>query len=128
MGNEGHGRFHWNELLTNDLEAAKTFYGEVLGWSYDKMTGPDGDYFLAFKSNNPVGAIAPMPSTAPAGTQSYWLGYIEVDQIDALVASAKAAGATILRDPHDVAEVGRIAILQDPTGGIVGWVMPDFND
>ena len=128
MANDGHGRFHWNELLTNDVEAAKTFYGEIMGWTYDKMRGPEGTYYVAFKSNNPVCAIAPMPAAAAADTQAHWFSYIEVDQLDASISSAKTAGATVLRDPLDVPDVGRIAIVQDPTGAVVGWVTPDFND
>ena len=128
MANDGHGRFHWNELLTNDVEAAKTFYGEIMGWTYDKMTGPEGAYYVAIKSNNPVCAIAPMPAAAAADTPVHWFSYIEIDQLDASIASAKAAGATVLRDPLDLQDVGRIAIVQDPTGAVVGWVTPDFND
>jgi predicted enzyme related to lactoylglutathione lyase len=128
MANDGHGRFHWNELLTNDVEAAKTFYGEIMGWTYDEMTGPEGAYYVAFKSNNPVCAIAPMPAAAAADTPAHWFSYIEIDQLDASIASAKAAGATVLRDPLDLQDVGRIAIVQDPTGAVVGWVTPDFND
>ncbi len=27
-----HGRFVWYELMTTDIEAAKVFYADVMGW------------------------------------------------------------------------------------------------
>ena len=128
MTSDAHGRFHWNELLTNDVEAAKAFFADLMEWEYDKMTGPDGTYFVAIKQNHPVCAIAPMPSDLPSSMSPQWISYIEVDNIDDCVVRAKAAGASAVREPYDVPEVGRIALVRDPTGAILGWVTPDFND
>jgi predicted enzyme related to lactoylglutathione lyase len=47
-----------------------------------------------------------------------------VDDVDKRCAKAKEAGATILREPFDVEQVGRIAILKQPGGGVVGWITP----
>ena len=27
-----HGNFYWNELMTRDVEKAKKFYGDTIGW------------------------------------------------------------------------------------------------
>ena len=43
-----HGHFHWNELLTRDVEGAKKFYGQTIGWTFDSMPTPDGcTYWIA---------------------------------------------------------------------------------
>ena len=47
-----------------------------------------------------------------------------LDDIDARVAKARAAGATIVQEPMDVPEVGRIAMLTQPGGGFIGWMTP----
>ena len=30
-----HGKFHWNELMTRNVERAKKFYSETLGWTFE---------------------------------------------------------------------------------------------
>ena len=38
------------------------------------------------------------------------------------------AGGVILRDSFDVPEVGRIAIIQDPTGAAMGVMTPNMPE
>src|ERR1700733_8896597 len=53
-----HGQFHWNELMTRDVEKAKKFYADTIGWTYDAMPMPEGGvYTLAMSSNIPVAGI-----------------------------------------------------------------------
>ena len=37
-----HGHFHWNELTTRDIERAKKFYADTLGWTFESMPMPEG--------------------------------------------------------------------------------------
>ena len=53
-----------------------------------------------------------------------WFAYLAVDDVDARVAEATAAGAELMRPIFDVPGVGRIAILKDPTGAGLGWITP----
>jgi predicted enzyme related to lactoylglutathione lyase len=53
-----------------------------------------------------------------------WVPYLAVDRIDARYETALAAGATPMRPPFDVPGVGRIAILREPGGAVVGWMTP----
>jgi len=128
MASEAHGRFQWNELLTHDVEAARDFYTPIMEWDYDKMTGPDGAYVVAFKQNVPICGISPMPPTHRPDTPAFWLGYIEVDAVDDAVSKAQQAGATVIRAPFDLPEIGRVAVIKDPAGALIGWVTPDFKD
>jgi predicted enzyme related to lactoylglutathione lyase len=54
----------------------------------------------------------------------HWFAYLAVDDVDARVARATAAGAKLLRPIFDVSGVGRIAILKDPVGAVLGWMTP----
>ena len=56
-----HGTFYWNELMTRDVEGAKKFYADTLGWSYDAMPMPGvgGTYWLATMEGEPAGTICP---------------------------------------------------------------------
>ena len=55
---------------------------------------------------------------------SHWMSYIAVDNIDERLLKAKGAGAQVLREPFDVPNVGRIAMIVDAGGGHIGWMTP----
>ena len=115
-----HGAFAWNELVTEDVETAKRFYADTLGWSYDSMPMPQGGtYWLAKLGDKMVGGLMTMEGVPPM-----WLPYIEVDDVDARAAKAAAKGGEIMRPPFDIPDVGRIAILKDATGAAVGLMTP----
>ena len=119
-----HGHFHWNELMTRDVEAAKKFYADTIGWTFDGMEMPDGTYWIAKDGETPLGGIFEMNGPDFEGVSAHWLAYLTVDDVDARVAKATAAGATVMREPFDVPNVGRIAILQQPDGAHIGWMTP----
>lgn len=128
MSQPGHGHFHWNELLTTDPEAAVKFFKETIGWSFEAMDmqGSDvgGTYWIGMADGRPAGGIMQIKGVAPEGVPPHWMSYLAVDNIDKRLKAAKKAGATILREPFDVPGTGRIAMLQDPTGGVMGWITP----
>ena len=119
-----HGNFYWNELNTHDAEKAKKFYRDTIGWKFDEMKMPNGSYWVAMQGDKPVGGIFPMSGPDFKGVPEHWMSYVAVDDVDARVKKAKAAGAKIIREPFDVPNVGRIAILTQPGGGCVGWMTP----
>ncbi len=120
----GHGTFYWNELMTRDVEGAKAFFAATLGWTFDAMPMPGFTYHVAKSGDQAVGGIMDMAGMAPDDVPPHWMSYIDVDDVDARVAKAKAAGAEVMAEPFDVAGVGRIAIVKDPTGAVVGWITP----
>lgn len=124
MPSTPHGAFHWNELITNDVEKARAFYSETIGWTSEQFPMEEGAYWIIKAGDVPVAGIMSMMAPIPAGTPPHWFSYLAVDDIDARLQKATMAGATIMREPFDVPGVGRIAILADPTGAVVGWMTP----
>ncbi len=120
---EGHGTFYWNELMTRDAEAAKTFYAQSLGWTYENFN-QGMDYWVIMVDGKPAGGIFPANDVLPEGVPEHWMSYINVDDVDARLEKAKAAGASVLREPFDMPSVGRIAILKEPGGAPIGWITP----
>ena len=60
-----------------------------------------------------------------------WTAYVTVDDVDARTARVADAGGTVHAGPMDIPTVGRMAIIQDPTGGIIGIIQyenPDPGD
>ena len=122
-----HGNFHWNELMTDDIEGAKAFYAEALGWTYSEFPGANFVYWVCMAGENPVGGIMPLEGIAPQGANPHWFSYISVDDVDVRVAVASKAGGTVVREPFDVPMVGRIAIVLDATGAGIGLITPAEN-
>ncbi|HXF54917.1 MAG TPA: VOC family protein [Hyphomicrobiaceae bacterium] len=120
-----HGAFHWNELVTHDVERAKAFYAATLGWSFEAMPMPEGGtYWVAKAGGRAVGGMFDTRGQGCEGASEGWLPYIAVDDVDARLAGAVAAGAQVMKAPFDVPGVGRIAILREPGGAGVGWITP----
>lgn len=69
-----------------------------------------------------VGGLGSLAQGDHQADQSYWIGFIEVDRIDARFATALEHGATAIRPPHDVENIGRVCVLLDPTGALIGWM------
>ena len=114
------GVFVWDELVANDVEAAKAFYSATLGWTTGEMQGAFGTYTLVKgASGADAGGILPRPEDMPQGP-AFWLVYLGTADVDATVARATELGATVMAEPFDVPTVGRIAILTDPTGAAFG--------
>ncbi|MEA3028027.1 MAG: uncharacterized protein QOF91_3312 [Alphaproteobacteria bacterium] len=119
-----HGSFYWNELMTRDADRAKKFYKDTIGWSFDAMPMEHGTYWIAKMGERPVGGIFPLSSPQFDGVPESWMSYLAVDDVDARVKKATAAGAKLMRPVFDVPDVGRIAILTEPGGAGVGWMTP----
>lgn len=119
------GRVYWNELMTRDIDSAKKFYSKTCGWTYDSMPTPDGEYHLAMAGKWPAGGMMDMSSMEGLEqVPPHWFTYLAVDDIDETVAKCRDLGASITREPFEVANVGKIAIVCDPTGASLGFIQP----
>jgi len=112
-------------LLTSDVERVKRFYGATIGWTYQPMPMPDGaTYWMAMVDSKPVAGIFPTNRPEYKGVPEAWMSYLAVDDVDARVKKAVAAGAKLMKPIFDVPDVGRLAILTEPGGAGVGWITP----
>jgi uncharacterized protein len=121
-----HGTFYWNELMTRDVERAKKFYADTIGWIFDGMPMPDGGgtYWVAKMGDQPVAGILDISAPEFGPVPESWMAYIAVDDVNARVKKALAAGAKQMKPTFDVPGVGRIAILMEPGGAGIGWMTP----
>lgn len=116
-----HGDFGWCELLTDDVDTARDFYTEVIGWTTEVMDIGMGPYTVLKAGDRPVAGMMGKPAEA-AGAPTAWTTYVTVDDVDARAAKVAAAGGAVLTEPMDIPSVGRMAIIQDPTGGVIGII------
>jgi uncharacterized protein len=113
-----HGDFVWYELMTPDADGAQAFYSEVVGWKVSNP-GTDGMDYREIQAGDGgyVGGIMQLtPEMKAGGAHPGWVGYIAVDDVDASVASIKAAGGREVMPARDMPGVGRFAMVIDPQG------------
>lgn len=120
------GSFSWADLGTTDQNAAKAFYGEILGWTANEMPMGDGQtYSMMQKNGLDAGGIAmQQPGAKAMGAPPAWTNYVTVENADDAVAKAASLGGNVLMPAMDVMEAGRMAVLQDPTGAVFAVWQP----
>ncbi|HTY97838.1 MAG TPA: VOC family protein [Solirubrobacteraceae bacterium] len=104
----------WTDTGQADPGAAAEFYGELFGWQLEDVLPPGaGPYFMARIRGGDVAAITqPEEHGAPAD----WRTYIRVERADDTAERVRAAGGTVVAEPFDVGEAGRMAVVADPGG------------
>ena len=104
------------ELTSPDQQAAKDFYGPLLGWEFEDVDmGEAGVYVAVSVQGDSIAGIAgQMPQLQ--GHPAFWGVYLAVDDVDATAAKVVPAGGKVEAGPFDVMELGRMASIQDPTG------------
>ena len=118
------GTFLWDELITDDVESAKKFYGELFGWKANDVDMGQMGTYTVFKrggGTEVAGAMNRLPGVESPAT---WLPYLATDDVDMSVKKAKKLGASVQMEGIDMPHVGRLAILVDPTGAAFGLFKP----
>lgn len=104
----------WVDTTQPDPQAAVAFYGDLFGWEFTNVMPADAPlpYHVARLRGGDVAAVAGQRGAGAA----VWNSYIWVDDADATTARVRAAGGTVLAQPGDVGDAGRMAIFADPDG------------
>jgi predicted enzyme related to lactoylglutathione lyase len=113
------------ELATDNVPAAKTFYGSMFGWTMtDVEMGGGFVYTMIDTGAGPGGGPGGGMFPKGPGMHADWLPYVLVDDVAAALAKAVGLGATVIRDVTQVANTGVLAIVADPTGAAIGFWQP----
>jgi len=109
------------ELMSTDVGKAKSFYGKLFDWTLEDMPMGDGTYTMIKVGEGTGGGLMknPIPN-AP----SSWLAYVLVDDLAKSLEKAKSLGAKVMKDKTEVMGMGSLAIINDPTGAMLGLWEP----
>jgi predicted enzyme related to lactoylglutathione lyase len=120
------GRFVWFDLLSEDPAAAEAFYAGVFGWRFEDSG--TADYRLIRSGDALIGGVAETDDRESGFSESRWLATLSVDDVDAALARAEAAGGEVLVRPVDVQGRGRLAALRDPSGAVLVLLRTEGGD
>jgi predicted enzyme related to lactoylglutathione lyase len=114
------GALVWNQLATPDGDGARAFYKAALGLDSGPM--PELPEFIGFQvKGRTIGGMQGMENI-PEGTPPHWLVNFAVDDVDSTVDALVRTGGNVLAPAFDMEKVGRMAVLQDPQGGVFAVV------
>jgi len=102
----------WVDLGSPDLAKAKKFYGSLFGWNTPEGPAEAGGYSVADIGGKTVAGLGPKMDP-------------NMDSVDDTLAKVSASGGTVLAPAMDVMEAGRMAIIADPVGAVIGLWQPN---
>jgi predicted enzyme related to lactoylglutathione lyase len=116
--NAPNGTPNWVDIGVPDLRRAIDFYRAVFGWGFEEGTEETGYYTMCLLRGKPVAAIMPNPD--PSATAFWWNTYFATDDCDGAAKRITDAGGTVVMEPMDVMDAGRLVMAVDPHGGQFG--------
>ena len=112
----------WVDISSPDLAKTRAFYEGLFGWNCPEGPAEAGGYAVCDIGGKNVAGLGPqMSPDAPP----MWMTYVNVEDADATAAKVKDAGGALFVEPMTVMEAGRMAILADPLGAVIGLWQPN---
>ena len=122
------GKVIWNDLITEDIDAARRFYGGLFGWEFEAASGPTGsEYSIARLDGVYVAGLLAADGREDGRSISRWLPYVSVGDVDDAVRRGVGGGARVAAPARDVA-LGRVAAIVDPQGAVIGLAASRIGD
>ncbi len=120
-----HGKFIWAELMTPNKDAAGRFYSHVVGWDVKDFGSPEMGYEIFEANGMGIGGMMELTDEHKGeGIPPNWTRYVTVDHVDATAKRFEEKGGKIMRPPSDIPEVGRFAVVTDPSGAVLCIMKP----
>lgn len=123
-----HGDFCWSEFAVADLAKCRAFYENVFGWKFKASANAgEGMEYLEFSSAGDGRTDAALYEINPQmfggeAPPAHIAQYVAVDNVDEAVEKAKGLGGSLVFGPYDIPNVGRMAIIDDPTGASISLI------
>jgi predicted enzyme related to lactoylglutathione lyase len=121
MAEMSNGKFCWNELATTDAAGSATFYGQLFGWTTADSQLEGVKYVRFKKDGQDVGGMIQMDARW-GGVRPHWMSYVSVADVDATAGRVAGLGGKVCVPPTDIPNVGRFAMLEDPSGAVLSII------
>ena len=119
----------WADLLSHDGEASKNFYTNLFGWEFQDHTIDENAVYTMYTYNGKATCASAVayPGSGQENLPAHWSVYVTVDDLEAATERARAAGGTVIAEPFDVMDVGRMSIIQDRQGAFLRLWLPKLH-
>jgi predicted enzyme related to lactoylglutathione lyase len=118
------GKFVWNDLLTDDMETAREFYGQLFGWTFTQL----GRYTVVQSEGRNIGGMVELKADPEQPNAARWLCTLSIDDVDAAVALVIDEGGTVNEGPLELLNRGRGALVRDPQGAQLVLLHSEVGD
>ena len=127
------GKIIWRDLLTNDPAASQRFYGELFGWEFESVGTASNlksntSYTLIRHNGKLIGGMIDTLALNNRDDISQWVVLMSVEDVDASVEAVTANGGTIITPPTDLQSRGRLAVIRDAEGALLGLLQTRDGD
>ena len=116
----------WIELFTSDLDATRSFYRDLFGWTFADPQEELGGYVNISKDGKKV--AGGMANTPDSGSPDGWSVYLAVADAEKAGELAEANGGSVLSPAMEVMALGSMIIVSDPSGAAVGGWQPGEHE
>lgn len=120
------GVFNWVDLMSPDVDASVAFYTEVFGWEAEDQLDDDGEtrvYVMLSKDGRTVAGLGGQMD-AMHGAPAMWNSYVATDDVDATTSAVRDAGGTVVLEPMEIDDSGRMAVYVAPDGAMISAWQP----
>ena len=119
------GKFVWADLVTDDVAAARKFYGGLFNWTFREA----GIYTIASNDERPLcGIFRQAKSSTRPEAKARWFGYVSVKNVEKAGRAVTKAGGRVLVGLQKLPQRGEQAIFTDPEGVVFGVVRSSAGD
>ena len=122
------GRWVWADLVSDDPEQAKAFYGQVFGWQFSNAGSSDSPYFLVLQKKQPIAGISRFKKQAGSQRAARWIGLLSVESVAQASQSISKAGGKVHIPKKHLPGRGDFALASDPEGALFGLIRSDSGD
>jgi predicted enzyme related to lactoylglutathione lyase len=118
------GKFVWADLVTDNVQTASKFYGDLFGWTFYA----EGDYIVVENADHPICGMFERPRPKDESAHPNWFGYISVKNVARAQQVITKAGGRVLAAPKKFSKRGEQAVFADPEGAIFGVIKSSSGD
>jgi predicted enzyme related to lactoylglutathione lyase len=118
------GKFVWADLVTDDVPAARTFYSDMFGWTFQTI----GTYTLMANLERPICGMFQRPRPKEGSAQPRWFGYISTSSVGRSERTVMKSGGRVLFPPQEFPKRGEQAVFADPEGAVFGVLKSSSGD
>ncbi len=120
------GALTWNDLNTPDPATAMAFYGELFGWTFEKVDDAT-EYWVIKNGDRSNGGVRPIDNSQPGEVPPHWLPYFACTDAEEAASRVEELGGRRFFGPFGVPG-GSFVVVGDPQGAAFALFSGEFDD